>query len=142
MSELQSVSKLVILLTLSYPQFRKRGKEMIDVICDYYSKDLAERPVRSQVEASPERSLGVMHGGCCGCTDLIWCADWVSATPTANRGPRDGSAAGGCAAGCPVAYHARWTTWLQPLMGMQNMLVHIFTTHACLQVAETWPFCS
>ena len=47
---------LSMVLILSSPQFRKRGKDMIDLICDYYSADLEDRPVRSQVEASAWRA--------------------------------------------------------------------------------------
>ena len=58
---------------------------MIDLICDYYAKDLEERPVRSQVEVRSSSSI------ICGCDDTrgqapnLWCRLGICGTNKHQR---------------------------------------------------------
>ena len=76
-------------------QFRRRGKEMVDLICDYYGRGLEERPVRSQVEVRlrpraaqcctahrprlpPRQNVGTL---CCKRPGCCRSATWPTSSP-------------------------------------------------------------
>lgn len=54
-SQLLSTSQIILSAVISVLlvlQFRQRGKEMVDFICDYYGRQVETFPVRSQMEVS------------------------------------------------------------------------------------------